>query len=423
VFIIEVGIHKARDSARSTNEVEGDLMTSRRFFVSLSCALICVGIASHAVAQSPSVLYTWDNTGNASPNIENWVKNFGTNTAILDNAIPGTLRLIETGGAGADIAFSDGANRIRESLLNGSGGTDVTGLDYMEFDLGHTGGAPIPVQFYVQASTGFDFVALGPDLMVTPGMNTYQVPLTSLTPAQAVYLRTMGFNARDHAAVGDVVWSLQEVRTGGTPLIQRDLITHNTGTAEGGLQGVYANFDLTAIQGNNGGQNQTGFSHNPAGSGSLQWTDLGGQQGAAVSWGNGTALNGNTFNNREADLSNYERVLVRISATDPNNGGGTLGMNSFIQANNFAFQSIDGGSAQNIPIDGQFHNVTWSLAGMNNMNGVDNFGLNLFGHAQDLVINVDLIRFTVPEPASICLVGIAALGCLGLVRRRARGLV
>ena len=394
-------------------------MMSRRWLVTSLSAVAGLCIASQVLAQSPSALYTWDNTGNASPNIENWVKNFGTNTAILDNAVPGTLRLIETGGTGEDIAFSDGANRIRESLLNGSGGTDVTGLDYMEFDLGHTGSGPIPVQFFVQAGTGFTFVPLGPDLMVTPGMNTYQVPLTGLTPDQAVYLRTIGFNARDHLAIGDVVWSLQEVRTGGTPLIQRDLITHNTGGPEGGLQGAYANFDVAAIQGNNGGQNQTGFSHNPAGSGSLQWTDLGGQQGAAINWGNGTALNGNTFNNREADLSNYERVLVRISATDPNNGGGELGMNAFIQANNFAFQSIDGGSAQNIPIDGQFHNVTWSLAGMNNMNGVDAFGINLFAHPQDLIINVDLIRFTVPEPASLSILGI--IGCLLVVQRRTRG--
>jgi hypothetical protein len=398
-------------------------MKSYRLLVFSVAALVCVCAASQVFAQAPSALYTWDNTGNAVPNVENWVKNFGTNTAIIDNAVPGTLRLIETGGAGADIAFSDGANRVRESATSASGGTDVTGLDWMEFDLGHTGGAPIQVQFYVQASPGFNYVALGPDLMVTPGMNTYQVPLTGLTPAQAVYLRTMGFNARTHNAVGDVVWSLQEVRAGGTPLKNRTLFKADP-AIEGGLQGAYANFDLPAIQGNNGGQNQTGFSHDAA-TGSLQWTDLGGQQGAAVNFGNGTALNGNTFNNRVADVSNYERVHVRISATDALNGGGDLGMNAFMQTNNFSFQSLEGGASRNLPIDGRFHTLTWlvEVAGglpVPNANAMDAFGINLFGHAQNLDIRVDWIRFNVPEPASASLLALAIVGCFAMVRPRRR---
>jgi hypothetical protein len=353
------------------------------------------------------------------PNVENWVKNFGTNNAIIDNAVPGTLRLIETGGVGADIAFSDGANRVRESATAASGGTDVTGLDWMEFDLGHTGSGPIQVQFYVQASTGFTFVALGPDVMVQPGMNTYQVPLSGLTADQAVYLRTMGFNARTHNDVGDVVWSLQEVRAGGAPLIQREIFTANA-AIEGGLQGAYANFDLPAIQGNNGGQNQTGLSYDAA-TGSLMWTDLGGQQGAAMNFGNGTALNGNTFNNRTADLSNYETMRVRISATDPNNGGGELGMNAFMQTNNFAFQSVEGGAGRNIPIDGQFHIVEWTLdASILNRNAVDATGLNLFGHPQNLDIRVDWIRFAVPEPGCVSLLAIAIAGCVGTLRPRRR---
>jgi hypothetical protein len=382
-------------------------------------ALAFVVIASQVVAQAPSALYTWDNTGNAMPNIENWVKNFGTNTAILDNAVPGALRLIETGGAGADIAFSDGANRVRESATSASGGTDVTGLDWLEFDLGHTGAAPIQVQFYVQASTGFTFVALGPDLMVAPGMNTYQVPLTGLTPNQAVYLRTMGFNARNHAGVGDVVWTLQEVRAGGTPLKQRTLAEHD-GSVEGGLQGAYANFDLPAIQGNNGGQNQTGLSWDSA-TDSLKWTDLGGQQGAAINWGNGTAWNGNTFNNRTADLSNYTTMRVRISATDPNNGGGELGMNAFMQTNNFSFQSIEGGAGRNLPIDGNFHTLTWSLdASILHRNAVDATGINLFAHSQNLDIRVDWIRFSVPEPASLTMLGIVGMVGAGMTGRRRR---
>jgi hypothetical protein len=396
-------------------------MKSCKRWVSIFAALLCALISSQVFAQSPSAIYTWDNTGNAMPNIENWVKNFGTNTAILDNAVPGTLRIIETGGAGADIAITDGANRVRESALAASGGTDVTGLDYMEFDLGHTGLGPIQVQFFVQASTGFTFVPLGPDLAVLPGMNTYQVPLTGLTPAQATYLRTLGFNARNHAVEGDVVWSLNEVRAGGTPLNNRTLFSANP-AVEGGLQGAYANFDLTAIQGNNGGQNQTGMSYDAA-TGSLQWTDLGGQSGAAINFGNGTAWGGNTFNNRTADLSNYETVSVRISATDPNNGGGTLSMNTFMQTNNFQFHGLEGGVSENLPIDGRFHTLTWLVettpgTPVPNANATDAFGLNIGAHAQNLDIRVDWIQFNVPEPATASLLAMALAGCLGVVRRR-----
>lgn len=380
-------------------------------------------VGTTANAQSPSVLYTWDNSGNAVPNIEAWIRGFGaTNTAAtLDNTIAGRLTITENGTAlGGSQAFSDGFNRVRESSTAASGGLDLTGLDFLEWDLGHSGAGNINVQFYVQASTASTFVPLGPDLAVTPGVNTYQVPLSGLTASQLVYIRTLGINIRDHAAEGNLNWSIDEVRSGGTPLIVRDLITHDTGTAEGGLQGAIVNFDNAAVLGNNGGQNQTGLSHNPGGSGSLQWTDVGGQNGAAMSWGNGTAWNGNTFNNRTTDLSNYKTMLVRISATDPAGGGGELGLNAFFQKNNFQFQNAEGGASRNLPIDGQFYDLEWSLAGLTNMNLVDLTGINLFGHPQDLVINVDLIRFVVPEPASAMLLGLAVIGCVGICRRARR---
>jgi hypothetical protein len=366
----------------------------------LSFAASLLALGQMAAAQSPSALYTWDNSGNAAPNVENWVKNFGANSVTLDNNVLGTLRITETGTAGSDVALSDGANRVRESSTSASGGTDLTGLDFLEFDIGHNGSGPVNVQFYVQASTGFNFVALGPDIAVLPGMNTYQVPLTGLMANQAVYIRNMGFNARAHAAQGNLVWSLDEVRSGGTPLTSRVLVSHDTGTVEGGLQGALVNFDSAAVQGNDGGQNQTGLSHNNAGSGSLQWTDLGGSNGAAISWGNGTAWNGNTFNERTTDVSNYGTVTFRISATDPNAGGGSLDVSGFLQANNFAFQAMEGGASKSLAIDGQFHDVTFSIAGLNNLNVVDLTGLNLGAHAQNLVINVDSITFgQVPEPA------------------------
>jgi hypothetical protein len=231
----------------------------------------------------------------------------------------------------------------------------------------------------------------------------------------------LGINIRDHAAEGNLTWTVNEVRSGGTPLLVRDLITHNTGTPEGGLQGAIVNFDNAAVQGNDGGQNQSGLSHNASGSGSLQWTDLGGSAGAAMSWGNGTAWNGNTFNNRTADLSNYKEMIVTISATDPLDGGGEVGLNAFFQKNNFQFQNAEGGAGRNLPIDGQFHELKWSLAGLTNMNVVELTGINLFEHSQNLIINVDNIRFVVPEPASIGMLGLGMFGFWGTLRRGQRG--
>jgi hypothetical protein len=369
-----------------------------------------------AMGQSAGPIYTWNNTGN----IQSWVRNFGTNAVTLDNSIPGELTVTETGTPGTTVAITDGANRVRESSTAASGGLDLTGLSSLQFDIGHNGTAPINVQFFVQASTGFSFVALGPDLAVTPGVNTYTVPLAGLTADQQVYIRTVGFNARDHAAQGNVTWTVQEVRSVGPALAQRDLATFNNGTAEGGLQGMIVNFDAAAVQGNDGGQNQTGLSHNAAGSGSLQWTDVGGGPGAALSIGNGTAWAGNTFNNRTTDLSNYTMMVLTMSATDALGGGGTLGVQAFFQKNGFAFEAADGGAGQFLPIDGQFHDLTFSLAGLSNMNVVDQTGINLFAHPQDLVINLDNIRFiAVPEPGSMVL-GLAAVGGLYRMRRTLR---
>jgi len=391
--------------------------------ISLILAFVVMGVLSFVVpafAQSPSVLYTWDASGISASSTEQWFKNFGTGTATLSVSPPGSLSIAETSATvGAGAAFTDDFNRVRESSTGASGGLDLTGLQFLQFDIGHSGTDPIPVQFFVQASTAANFVALGPDLLVTPGVNTYQVPLAGLTPDQQVYVRTLGFNIRDHTAQGNLTWKVDEVRSAGVPLAQRNLATFDNGTAEGGLQGMIVNFDNASVAGNTG-QNQTGLSHNAAGSGSIQWTDVAGGAGAAVSLGNGTAWAGNTFNDRTTDLSNYTSMLVRISATDLSGGGGELSFNTFFQANNFAtFENPEGGAGKSIPIDGQFHDVVFDLTGMVNMNVVDQTGINLFAHPQNLVINIDLIQFNgaVPEPTTM--LGLAAaMGLIGLRRRR-----
>ena len=374
------------------------------------------GLSSYpAVSQSPNALYTWSGTGD----VRQWQKNFGTNSVALDNGVAGELRVTETGSPGTGVAIADDFNRVRESSAS-SGGTDLTGLDFLEFDLGHNGTGPINVQFFVQAGPAPNFVALGPDLTVTPGVNTYQVPLSGLTPAQLVYVRTMGFNVRDHVAIGNVVWTVREVRSGGVALDSRALVTHDNGTLEGGLQGAIANFDTSAVAGNTG-QDQSGLSHNSSGSGSLQWTDLGGSQGAAISWGNGTAWNGNTFNNRTTDLSNYETMIVRMSAAEVTPGaGGPLRLQAFFQVNNFNFESAESGATKSVPLDGQFHDVIFSIAGLANMDVVDQTGINLGAHPTNLLINVDSVTFVVPEPAISGLLSIALFTCAGMGRRSAR---
>lgn len=391
------------------------MMVQQRFH--FFAAVLWMGIAASAVAQSPGSIYTWDGTGN----LRSWVGTTGSPS--LANANVGELTITETAG-GTTFTVRDDFNVIREPA-NGSGGLDLTGLDFLEFDLGHNGAGSVNVQFFVQASPSSTFIALAPDVAVGPGISTYQVPISQLTYPQGVYVRTVGFIARDHVELGPLTWTLQEVRSAGTPLTERVLITHDTGTPEGGLQGAIANFDREAVIGNDGGQNQTGLSHNASGSGSLQWTDQGHHgmddtSGAAITWGNGTAWNGNSFNLRQTDLSNYSHMIVTMSATDQGGNGGDLDMRAFFQrGSGFTFEEV--AQYASLPIDGQFHEVTFDLTNQTLMQNVNWTGLDLFPHEHDLVINVDQIRFIqVPEPASVALIGLGMIGWLGMARRGRR---
>jgi len=363
------------------------------------------GAPSGARAQLPSDLYSW----NAPNDVQSWVYSFGAQgaAATLSNSIPGELTIQETGGAGLSFAFAEGGNRVPESSTAANGGTDLTGLDWLEYEIGHNGSGPINVQFYTQGasgtgpSAGYTFTGLGPDVAIAPGVATYRVPLTGLPPDQLVYVRQFGVQVRNHEPVGNVTWTLRNLRAGGTPLKTRTLINHD-GTIEGGLQGAIVNFDNSAVLGNDGGQNQTGLSHNPAGSGSLQWTDVGtsvnaAANGAAITWGNGTPWNGNGFNTRTTDLSGYTEMVIRMSATDlpstpAEQAGGTVGVQGFFQNDGFTFRTANG-SAPLLPIDGQFHDLKYDISGIPGMSTTAWTGINLGAHANNIVMNVDSIRF------------------------------
>ena len=370
----------------------GENLCPRPLF--LSALLLALAGSVPASGQSPRVLYTWNGTGN----VQSWFKNFGANTLAIENTTAGELTVTEMGTAGSDFALSDDFNVISEGApTNTIGGLDATGLSAIEFDMGHNGTADVNVQFFVQASAGATYVSLGPDLAVSPGIKTYSAPLAGLAPDQIAYIRTVGINVREHADQGNLVWTIREVRTVGPALTERFIVTHEPGTSDNGLQGAFVNYNNASVEGNDGGQNQTGLSQNlgepPAGNtGSLHWVDLASGPGAAVSWVNGTIFNGNTFNERPADLSNYQKLVLRIAATNvvPDTVFETT-VGYFFQTGNYAFSTA--GSNQTLRADGEFHDLEFPIASIPNLAFVVGHGVAFQPHTGgDLAIDVDSIQ-------------------------------
>jgi hypothetical protein len=382
-----------------------------RILVAIVGVVVC---GAKAPAQTSRVLYTWAGTGETYQ----WFGGDTDNAATVTNSTPGQLTVVEMGDPiepfdpGLAHVIRDHDNRRFESST-AAGGLDVWGLEALEIDVSHNGSGPINVQFFVQATPDYNYVWAGsngtlngPDFSLTPNTtHTLRFPLNLLTPAQQSYIRVAGLSIRAHEAVGNVTWNIHEMRSTGASPTDRILATHDTGTSEGGLQGAFVNFGNTHVQGNNGGQNQTGLSHNPSGTGSLQWTDLAGTgtDGAAISWGNGTIFvhdccGPNSFNERLSDFSNYNSVTFRMSATDPLSGGGSVGVQAFFQTGNgFTYQTTSVNSLQ-LPIDGQFHDLVFPLDAVTDRLNTQVFGVHLFGHANNLVMNVDEISFSESSP-------------------------
>jgi hypothetical protein len=348
----------------------------------LALASFFISPLHNANAQTPGVLYTWES------GVQDWSRSFGAadTSATLANSGVGDLVITETStAAGGSQAFSDGFNTIREGApfsIGCCGGLDLTGLSSLEFVLGHNGVGNVNVQFYTQASPGSTYVALGPDVPVAPGINTYTLPLSGLTAEQIVYLRTIGINIRDHAAEGNLTWTIQEIRSAGTPLTSR-LIGNYESASE--FNGVICNFECGAISGSDGGQNNSGLS---IVNGALEWTDLGGGAGAAIIYGNGTENSGGSYNARPVDLSNYDIVAMRMKATgaDP-----TLGVQFYMQTGSgYTYQSTN----SSLTVDGAYHNLVFSLAGITTRNFVNTSGVNLFAHPNNLVIDIDSVIYS-----------------------------
>jgi hypothetical protein len=89
----------------------------------------------------------------------------------------------------------------------------------------------------------------------------------------------------------------------------------------------------------------------------------------------------------------------------------------YMQTGAFNYQQVDFG---NLPVDGQFHDIVLPLSSITNRNLTDTNGINLGGHASDLVIRVDSVVYLVPEPASLTLFAVALVGCAAFTQRRKR---
>jgi hypothetical protein len=394
-------------------------MTRRRFF--LAAMGIFVG-CSFASAQTAGVLYTWNGTGN----IQDWGNgnvagvNGGPNGTTIANSTPGQLTITETGDQldpsikGEAFVIQDGFNR-RTELSMDQGGLDLTGLDYIELDVSHTGTANVDVQMFIQTTPAYNylwygpgptFMVQGPDWSLPPNVvNTLRFPVNQLTTAQQAWINSIGLSVRDHAALNDnLTWNISEVRSVGAGLTVRNLATHDAGSLDNGLNGAYVNFGNAAVLGNDGGQNQTGLSQDTTGSGSLKWTDKGNHgdtnnpSGAAITWGNGTGFTFDpshvgSFFERLVDASNYNRLTFRVKATDVTpGGGGSVGLHAFFQNGNYVFQVA--GADTTLAIDGQYHDLVFPLTNVTNLANVQAFGLQLFGHANDIDINVDNVQFS-----------------------------
>lgn len=407
-------------------------------FVLVVCSFLFV--SSVAFAQSPGVLYTFP--GNPG-SITNWtVTNYDIGHLIAPSitwgsatasGLGGNLVITENGdGSGAGSTpgavggtwfITDPTNYPMESgfYAPGSpyekGNLDVTGLQYIEIDVkNNLPSGTVNVDFSVSTIETENTVIVNPtSTPVGSTLTTVRFPISLLGPRQQTNVKQIAFEPQTHTAQGNLTWTVTEVRTTGTPLAYRDIVTNNAGSPDDGIDGAFPlnTSDMLAIVGNTGSVSQLGFSRNPSGSGSLQWTDKGGtgdigsESGASIGWGDGSGWrsaqpgspsSGNSYNERMSDFSNYDRMTVRISALDALNLAGTVGIEGIFEAGDPNGDSAGGPTpptvltSQNLLTNGQYFDLVYDLSSVTFLKNVFHWGIDVAPHANDIVFNIDNIR-------------------------------
>ena len=249
-----------------------------RSSVLLGVAFALIGYGE-LFAQGPGVLYTWPGTGN----VAGWVDGAGPNFGAVSNNIAGQLTVTESGDAldpsahvGDEVKLHN--SRPLEAFPNEGGGLDLTGLSYIELDISHNSPtATVNVQAFAQLTPSYTYVSgdsdgtlgrnptFGPDWSIGPGVHTIKIPVNQMTLPEQAYIIAFGLDIRPHTDVGNLQWTISEVRATGTPLTTRVIASHDAGTSDNGLNGAYINFEGTATDVSGGtGQGQAGLTENPA---------------------------------------------------------------------------------------------------------------------------------------------------------------